>query len=249
MNKRLSLIFFSLILFTAASSSAATVFLTYATRSGDTLQSVAAANATTTAAIVAMNPNIQLQRGQTLNVGIKVSTPTPPPTPTPTPTPPPPTGTGTTILAYMTQYGFPDNSCANDGTDRIVAGDCTSIKGIDGHAGGDGSLANPITVAVGYVGSKADYAPGTLFYRSDLHKYGIAGDTCAECHSQLNGAKVHIDWWAGGTAANKNTSSDPLLACEDQHTLNANVIVNPPAGLPVSTGPIWSAATGCAPSF
>lgn len=175
-----------------------------------------------------------------------VVTPTPSPVPPPPVTPPVVGGIGTVVFAYNSAYGFPDNSCGNDGTDRVVAGDCTSINGIDGHAGGDGTYANPLTVAVGYVGSKADYAPGTIFYRTDLEKYGVAGDTCFECHSQLNGAKIHIDWYAGGTAANTDSESDPLIKCEEAHDLNENIIISPPNNLPVKEGPIYSAATGCA---
>jgi len=143
-----------------------------------------------------------------------------------TPVPPPSTGNSITFTAYLTSYAAGDNSPAGTGT---------YIDGISGNAGGIGTYSSPITIAVGYVGQTADFAPGTMFYVPVLQKYFIAGDTCADCHSDVpKGTTVHLDMWAG------NYSGKGVLSCEDAVTGNYTVIENPPSNEPVSIGGLYN---------
>ncbi len=159
-------------------------------------------------------------------------TPTPSTTPRPTPTPTP--GGGRTIHAFVTLYGFVDNSPPS----AII-----SNPQIHQTAGGTGTLADPVTFAT----DTREAKPGTIVYDPFLKKYFIMEDTCTECTADWNnGHKYRIDMWAGG---DKNSLHDPeksaLLDCEDALTQDAgtNVIFNPPAGLTVDTTPIFDAHT------
>lgn len=233
----------------ATAALAASTLITYTTKSGDTLQSVAAANGTSTAALVAMNPSIQLQRGQTLNVGIK--TVTPPPVVPPVVIPPPVAGE-TRLLAYTTGYGYPDNTPQNS------ADICCSV--LHAQAGGTGTYADPITIAVGHskVGGKdiLDYAAGTRIYIPNVEAYFIVEDACGDgptpqnvaCHN-LNqqgnaapaGAQVWVDMWVGGVGQ----VSGPTVACEDTLTGNGTadlhtIIINPASNYKVVVGQLFN---------
>lgn len=142
-----------------------------------------------------------------------------------TPVPPPSTGNAVTLKAYITGYAAGDNSPAGDGT---------FLNGVEGHAGGTGTYSDPITVAVGYVGSKADYAYGTVFYVPNFQRYFKAQDTCADCHTVKDGQQVHLDLYAG------NYSGSGVLSCEDSFTGDFTVLQNPPSNLKVSTGTLYS---------
>lgn len=243
MKKYLS-VFFGLGLFIAASALAATT-LTYTTQSGDTLQSVAAKEGTSTAALVAMNPQIVLQKGQVLTIMQMPATLPPPPVVPPT--------TGEIVIknVYTTSYGWPDNT---------PAGTNTTIQGVSGKAGGDGTYANPITIATGYslAGGKEtdDYAAGTIFYDPNLRKYGIIGDTCGDgnspqteaCHKSEIANTIQLDLWAGGTSANTTKASDPLTKCEDAITRTGTLIENPASNYAVVVGPIFNNGV-CATQF
>lgn len=216
--------------------SAATVYTTYTTRSGDTLQSVASANGTTTAAIVAMNPNIKLQRGQTLNVGYTVTTP---PTPTPTPT-----GNEIVFNAYLTGYTYWDNT--PPGSADIA------LPVIHSKAGGTGTYADPITLAVGHVisGGKdtPDYPAGTKFYVPDLKRYFIVEDLCGDGNQPQNGpchkntdvpGVVWLDLWLGGSTGTRSSTN----TCAENLTRVYSVIQNPVATYAVTQGAIYE--NGC----
>ena len=170
------------------------------------------------------------------------SKPTPPTTPPITPpviSPTPvivPTGSEVSVMTYVTGYGYPDNSPPGAGT---------YINGVSGTAGGTGTYADPITVAVGYVGNTADFPLGTMFYFPFLEKYGAVKDTCAACHLQTNGQSLHLDLWTGGGAG---ISSSGVLSCEDAITGNYSVIEAPVASLPVNPGSVYNNGT-CGPMF
>jgi hypothetical protein len=152
-------------------------------------------------------------------------TPTPKPTQTPTQTPTP-GSTGTVMSnAFVTGYGWPDNS---------PPGNVTS--GLSGHAGGTGTYADPITLAVGYVGNTPDYPYRTKFYIPNVRRYFIVGDTCAACHSKPSGASVWVDMWAGGNGSD----NAGVLACENSVTGNTTIILNPDANRPVVSGPLFN---------
>jgi len=135
---------------------------------------------------------------------------------------------GTDITAYVTGYGWSDNSPPGAGT---------YIDDISGTAGGTGTYSNPITIAVGYVGSAADFAPGTMFYIPNLRRYFAAEDTCEACHSDVPaGATVHLDVWVGGQGA----SASAVNSCEDAITANHLIIENPTSNYSVVPGSIFN---------
>lgn len=150
------------------------------------------------------------------------------PVTTPTPPTPPivPSGNEITLNAYLTGYGIPDNDPAGS--------DTTYINGSEGHAGGTGTYADPITIAVGYVGEKPDFPQGTIFYVPNVERYFVAKDTCAECHQTPKGVQVWLDQFVGGT----NTKG--VLSCEDDITGDFTVIENPKSTYKVTAGSIYS---------
>jgi hypothetical protein len=180
------------------------------------------------------------------------TTPTPAATtPTPAATTPTPAGsTGTAIAnAYVTAYGWPDNTPAGCAVSNPVLHTC---------AGGVGTFADPITLAVGATGNNVlDYPAGTKFYIPNVRRYFIVEDECGDgpspasvaCHnlSQApSGTSVWVDMWAGGDGSNNAA----VLACEDTITANHTIIINPDANRVVVTGSLFNATTGtCTAQF
>lgn len=162
------------------------------------------------------------------------------PTPTPQPSSPPPpvVGNEKTLVAYTTGYGYPDNT---------PAGNAISDPSLHSGAGGTGTYADPITLAVGHTISNGkdtlDYPAGTKFYVPNLRKYFIVEDTCGDgnqpqngpCHTGYQG-HVWLDLWVGGTSPTKSAT----LACEDTITGLHTVILNPAANYPVNSGAVYS---------
>ena len=80
-------------------------------------------------------------------------------------------------------------------------------------AGGAGTYADPVTIAVGHsleTGKDVlDFPAGTLIYLPDVRRYFIVEDTCGDgpapedgpCHSgasEHGGASIWLDMWIGG---------------------------------------------------
>ena len=162
-----------------------------------------------------------------------------------TPAPPPPVTTGArevTLQAYVTGYSYWDNT--PPGSADI------SHPVIHTKAGGTGTFANPVTLAVGHsiIGGKdiLDYPAGTKFYLPYLQKYAIVEDTCGDgsapqngpCHSGYQG-HVWIDLYVDGAGTSRSVSDTCMNNITDIH----NVIVNPGAQYPVTAGSL--SATGC----
>jgi hypothetical protein len=120
---------------------------------------------------------------------------------------------------YVTLYGWPDNS---------PPGNVIAFPVIHKRAGGRGTYADPVTFAANH-----GLGRGTRVYIPYMKKYFIMEDECASCNSR------HIDLWAGGSTATANA----VLACEDNLTRNASVVVNPAKNLPVNTTPIFNTST------
>jgi hypothetical protein len=165
---------------------------------------------------------------------------------------------------YQTWYGFNDNSC---GTENVHS--CNDIAypgyGPKKHqvaTEGKGTYDDPVTAAAADNGCEsaggATLQPGTLIYNPEVHKYFIMEDSCLECTQECNcqsgadgnppgGCKkdefLHIDFWMGPNDQAQNATQ--LNACEDDLTLGnpyagpGEVIVNPPANLPVDTTPLF----------
>jgi hypothetical protein len=145
-----------------------------------------------------------------------------------------PASFGTVIAhAYTTGYGWPDNSPPG----AIVSGPAAT-------AGGTGTFANPITIAVGYVGNVLDYPYGTKFYIPNVRRYFVVQDTCAECHSTPSGASTWVDMWTAGNG----TDNAGVLACEDAVTGNHTIIRNPDSNRAVVPGPLYRGTT-CTAQF
>ncbi len=166
--------------------------------------------------------------------------------PAPAPSTPPPTSASETIIsAYITGYGWPDNT---------PAGGAISNGVIHSSAGGTGSYSDPITLAVGHSILNGvdilDYPAGTKFYIPALRRYFIVEDTCGggdspqngPCHTGYQG-NVWLDAWIGG----QNQNSSSVLACEDTITGIHTVIKNPASNYVVVSGSILN--TGCTGLF
>ena len=131
----------------------------------------------------------------------------------------------TTYTMYVTLYGALDND--PPGSAAIA------YPQIHSRAGGTGTYSNPVTFAT----NRSELAPGTRVYYSYLKKYFIMEDDCAQCDSDWNSGKRHIDLWAG------NSNNSGILACEDKLTRSGSVIVNPASNLTVDTTPIFNSST------
>ena len=186
---------------------------------------------------------------------------------------PAPTGaTPYTTSAWLTLYGFPDNTPPGTGlsTDwsNVTAGfpNATQVaRGIHSAANGTGTYAQPITMATD---STFVLTYGTEIYVPRYQKYFIAEDTCYECQADMQGLPpvgddgliqpgwdggpglIHFDLWAGGGGATDVWQD--VVICENQLTLMNDdgtpymdpIIVSPPADLPVNADPIWDQSTG-----
>lgn len=224
------------LLLVSLSVNAAGIFKTYTVKSGDTLQTVATANGTTTAALLALNPSIALQRGQTLNVGYNSVTP-------PVIIPPTSTNEITHLNVYTTGYGYPDNTPKNSAA--------ISNPVLHQSAGGTGTFSDPITLAVGHSISGGtdtlDFAKGTKFYIPNLRRYFLVEDTCGDGNSPQNGpchnvstadqgSTLWLDLWVGGVGK----TSSGTIACEDAITSLHTVIENPSANYAVVAGEVYN---------
>lgn len=142
------------------------------------------------------------------------------------------------MTAYTTAYGWPDNT---------PAGAAISDPVIHKTAGGTGTYADPITVAVGHsiTGGQdiLDYPAGTKFYVPNLRRYFIVEDTCGDgsspqsgpCHTGYQG-HVWIDLWIGG----QGLGSNGTLVCEDAITDLHLVIENPASNYAVVSGAVYN---------
>lgn len=147
-----------------------------------------------------------------------------------------------TVKAFMTLYGYADNSPPG----RAIAHPCLHHV-----AGGRGTYANPVTFAT----DVREIGWCQRIYVPYMKRYFIHEDECSECDHDWTALRLYrFDMWAGGDA---NSTSNPekavLLACEAALTRdnsprdpgNPRIIVNPRRGLPVTTAPIFSALGRC----
>lgn len=165
------------------------------------------------------------------------ATPTPEPTatpsaepvpavsPTPTPTPSPTLKVPPAREYFVTGYSYWDND--PPGSSAIA------YPILHSRASGTGTFADPITTAVAV---DSGIRPGARFYVPRLHKYLLVEDECATCSG------AWLDLWIDGSA-NQSVSQ----ACMDSFTGQLPVIPEPPAGLPVTAGPI--SGSSCTPLY
>jgi hypothetical protein len=173
------------------------------------------------------------------------------PQPSPTRTLPHQTATsgaatgGTPIRAYLTGYSYFDNTPPGSAA--------VSNPVVHKQAGGTGSYADPITVAVGHVitGGRdiLDWKAGTRFYVPNIRRYLIVEDTCGDgptpqdgpCHTGFpRTASTWLDVWVGGEGGSRSGAN----SCLNQITAVWDVIVNPPATYAAVSGSIYG-PVGC----
>lgn len=153
------------------------------------------------------------------------------------------------IQAYLTGYSYFDNT--PPGSAEI------SHPILHQTAGGTGTYADPITLAVGHsiVNGRdlLDWPAGTRFYVPNLRRYFIAEDTCGDGSSPQDGA-CHVgypatatswlDLWIGGEGG----TADGADSCMNSITDVWTVLVNPPSTYPTDAGSVYGAA-GCTRQF
>lgn len=148
--------------------------------------------------------------------------------------------------AYTTAYSYFDNT--PPGSAEI------SHPTLHTRAGGRGTFADPITVAVGHsiINGRdvLDVPRGTRFYFPDLRKYGIVEDTCGDgarpqngpCHSLKTapkGARLWVDVWIGGDSGSTRRQADDCMSKVTDATGAVHTIIrNPAVGYAVITGPV-----------
>ncbi len=150
-------------------------------------------------------------------------------------------GSETALAAYVTGYSYWDNTPPGSGD--------ISNPVVHTNAGGTGTYADPITLAVGHSITNGkdvlDYPEGTRFYLPYLQKYAIVEDTCGDgrtpqngpCHTGYKGYPW-IDIYVDGKASRSSADS-----CMDKITGVHAVIKDPVSTYPVSIGSITEA--GC----
>lgn len=155
------------------------------------------------------------------------------------PPPPPPSGE-TLIQAYITGYSWYDNTPPGSST--------ISNPVIHSVAGGTGTYADPITVAVGHSIINGqdilDWPAGTRFYIPNLRRYFIVEDTCGDGNTPQNGpchtgypspAATWLDVWVGG----QNGTSSGADNCMSAITDVWNAIKDPASDYIVVPGDIY----------
>jgi len=150
--------------------------------------------------------------------------------------------TTNTVQAFMTLYGYVDNS--PPGTD--IAHPC-----IHSGAGGTGTYADPITFATDI----KELPWCEIIYVPYMERYFIHEDECSECdHDWKRFQKYRFDMWAGGDAASLHQpEKKALLRCESTWTRgnsirdksNPTITLNPPSDLVVVSTPIFSPPGTC----
>lgn len=142
------------------------------------------------------------------------------------------------MQVFLTGYSWHDNTPAGSEISHPV---------VHRRAGGSGTYADPITVAVGHTrvgrADVLDFAAGTRFYVPSLRRYLVVEDTCGDgsrpqdrpCHdlsTAPSGARAWLDVWLDG----RSVSAATATACARQLTGLRPVIMRPRADYPVGPG-------------
>lgn len=131
------------------------------------------------------------------------------------------------LKIWLTGYSFQDNTPPGSST--------VSMPIVHSKAGGTGTYADPITVAVPGHGSNGSEAwkGGTRFYLPTVQRYVIVEDSGAS--EAPAGQDGHLDMWVDGEGGSKSASD----SCMDKITgTGVPAIMNPAPGKPVMVGPI-----------
>ena len=184
-----------------------------------------------------------------------------PTTPTPTRTTTTTTTTATTtpitqgvdIEAYTTGYGWPDNT---------PPGGAISNPVIHQTAGGTGTYADPITLAVGHSITHGvdtlDHPAGTIFYIPNVRRYFIVEDTCGDGPTPQDepcnigypaGTTAWVDMWVGGEGAPTSAVEDCESFLTDTNGVAHLIIENPVSDYVVVTGPLFGTNGVCSQEY
>jgi uncharacterized protein YkwD len=158
---------------------------------------------------------------------------TPPASTTPTTRAPQPTGNEIRFAnAYTTSYNWWDNNPPQSSA--------ICCKALHNEAAGNGTYADPITVAVDYKsGSTMEFAPGTRFYVPRLRAYFIVEDrTGTQASTNANshgGSTPHLDLWSDGRTSSQSNAHSCMAHVTATGVL---VIQNPASNYVVVAGPL-----------
>jgi hypothetical protein len=130
------------------------------------------------------------------------------------------------LTIWLTGYSWQDNTPPGSS----VVGEPVLHKQADGQ----GTFADPITVAVPGHEGKMAWQPGTKFYLPTVQRYVIVEDSGAA--KQPAGTDTHLDMWIGGQDGTKQATDD----CENEFTGRVPAQVDPPDNLAVMAGPIFA---------
>jgi hypothetical protein len=154
------------------------------------------------------------------------------------------------LSVYTTGYTYWDNT--PPGSSIIAFSKSDGYPTVHSAAGGAGTYADPITLAVGHVikdgKDTPDYKPGTRFYIPSLSRYFIVEDTCGDgdapqdipCHTDIDHpGVVQLDVWLGGAQA----TSESADACARALTGIRLAIENPEPTYPATPGELLQNGT------
>jgi hypothetical protein len=130
------------------------------------------------------------------------------------------------LTIWLTGYSWQDNTPPGSS----IVGEPVLHK----EAGGQGTFADPLTVAVTGHEGRMDWQPGTKFYLPTVQRYVIVEDSGAA--EEPAGTDTHLDMWIGGEDGTKQATDD----CENQLTGKVPAQLNPPDNMPVMAGPIFA---------
>ena len=149
---------------------------------------------------------------------------------------------------YLTGYSWWDNT--PPGSPTIAYPRSDGWPTVHDSATGNGTYANPVTLAVGWVRSGSretpDWPVGRRFYLPFLHKYVIVEDQCGDdaqygpCHDLSEadpGATTWLDVWVDGRNRPRSVSD----RCMDRITAIHTVVYQPKSTYPVNPGTITRA--------
>ncbi|QQS38766.1 hypothetical protein IPM62_05285 [Candidatus Woesebacteria bacterium] len=162
--------------------------------------------------------------------------PTPQPTITPSPSPIPTIDWGgEKISAYITFYGWPDNTPSGN---AIAYPNSRYSQTLHNWASGIGTFNDPLTIAT----DPSFLAIGTKIYIPLLQKYGIVEDLCEGCVNNVQeSGRNHIDVWM----ESNDNHSQSLVACQHYWTRQiSTVVIHPSHNLPVNSLPLFNKDTG-----
>lgn len=143
---------------------------------------------------------------------------------------------------YTTAYDWWDN---NPPQSYEIC--CPSIHS---SAGGVGTYADPLTVAVDYSsGTTMQFSVGTKFYIPNVRAYFVVEDRTGEQQAtntlNHNGTNPHLDMWADGHTSTFSNSQSCLSSITDEGVL---IIQNPLSNYVVVSGSL-AANNGCRSTF